>query len=131
MSEEGNGTMGCVGSKPSSGFHDHFRLICSIRNPEKAVHALFQASYALLSCETTTICMFNEDTGNYLVVSSTGDELPTFDDVAKESIGEMFEHVFNTGPVLINSEGDKENLGFEVDKADTDGLTPLMVANSL
>ena len=116
MREEGNGTMGCVGSKPSSGFYDHFRLICSIRNPEKAVHALFEASYALLRCEISTICMFNEDTGNYLVVSSTGDELPTFDDVAKESIGEMFEHVFNTGPVLINSEGDKESLGFQVDK---------------
>ena len=109
--------MGCGLTKPSTGFHEHFRYICSIRNPESAVLELFKASSKLIQCESTTVCLLNEENGKYLVVThSAGDVHPTFKDVEKGDLDEVYQYVFKNGPLLVNSKEEGAKLSFELEK---------------
>ncbi|QDZ24404.1 cGMP-specific phosphodiesterase [Chloropicon primus] len=109
--------MGCGFSKPDTGFHEHFRYICSIRNPEDAVHELFKSTSKLIGCENTSACMLNEETGKYLIVKyRNGDDQPSYEEVEKGEIGELFEYAFKNGPLLLNSREEASSLNLELDK---------------
>ena len=111
--------MGCGSSVPTTGFHEHFRYICSIRNPETAVHELFKAAAKLIECETMELCLLNEENGKYLVVTGSSNpetETPSFREVEKGCVGEMYDYVFRNGPLLLNSRDDASGLSFELDK---------------
>ena len=111
--------------KPSFDFLEHFRKICSVRNPSRAVEALMKSALELMNCEDVMVIMLNEDNGKFLVVTSTKGQSgrPTFDEV--DTIDKLYKYSMDVhGPILINSPADAADVGVEIG---TDVKTLLVV----